>query len=88
MNINSTHYFRLSFNEANILMENIKGMDKSTLVLRLKELSKTVSDVILKESTVSLLHKIANLTDEEFDKLKKEAALNHITYPPNFTLNN
>lgn len=88
MNLYSTQYFRLTFNESNILMENknIMGLGKSSLIIRLQELSKSGADDILKHSAISLSQKIANLSESDFFKLKNAAEKGSIVYPPNFSI--
>jgi len=84
MGIYSVPFFRLTFNEANILMENIKGRDKSELLFQLENLYRNSSDEILEKSTLSLLKKIANLSENEYARLTSDALDGRILYPPNY----
>ena len=84
MEIYSSVYFRLTFNEANIFMENYKGRDKASLLIHLENLSENSYDEILRHSTISLLKKIATLSDDQYAKLVNDASQEHILYPPNY----
>ena len=84
MDIYSYQYFRLTFNEANIFMENYKGRDKASLLIHLEKLSENSYDEILRHSTISLLKKIVTLTDDEYAKLVNDAVQDHVLYPPNY----
>lgn len=84
MGIYFVPFFRLTFNEANILMENIKGRDKAELLFHLENLYRNSSDEILEKSTLSLLKKIANLSENEYARLTSDALDGRILYPPNY----
>lgn len=85
MNISSTN-FRLSFNEVNILMENISGVDKTTLVISLQNLSENASDELLKCDTINLSQKISGLTESQFARLQSDAKAGRLVYPPGYML--
>lgn len=85
MNISSTN-FRLSFNEVNILMENISGVDKTTLVINLQNLSENASDELLKRDAINLSQKISGLTESQFTRLQADAKAGRISYPPGYML--
>lgn len=84
MEMYSTQYFRLTFNEANIFMENYKGRDKASLLIHLEKLSENSYDEILRHSTISLLKKIVTLSDHEYAKLVNDAIQDRVLYPPNY----
>lgn len=86
MNMFSTQHFRLTFNEANILTVNIINLGQPDFILKLQELIKSTTDETLKEATVSLLQKIANLTSEEYIQLKQDIKQGKVSYPPNYML--
>lgn len=86
MEIYSTSYFRLTFNEANIFMENFKGRDKASLLIHLEKLSENTYDDILRQSTISLLKKIVMLSDDEYAILVNDAMQDRVLYPPNYLI--
>lgn len=87
MGIYFVPFFRLTFNEANILMENISGKDKTNLLIHLEKLSENTTDEILRRSAISLLKKIALLSEEEYARLIADASKGLVLYPPNYLLN-
>ena len=86
MKIYSTPYFRLTFNEAHILMENIKGRSKTELLFHLETLYEAESDQILTDSTLSLIKKIASLSENEYANLVNDATQGKVLYPPNYMI--
>ena len=86
MNMFSTQHFRLTFNEANILTVNIMNLSHPNFIIKLQELIKSTTDETLREATVSLLQKVANLTSEEYLLLQQDIKQGKVSYPPNYML--
>ena len=78
--------FRLTFNEAHILMENIKGRDKADLLLHIETLYENASDEILQRSALSLLKKIASISEKEYAIISNDAIEGKLIYPPNYMI--
>ena len=83
--IRDTHIC-LTFNEANIIMENIKDLSKNALMVRLKELGDNAADPLLKSNARTLLWKIGQLSDKDYSRLRDAASRQELLFPPNFPL--
>lgn len=72
----------LSFEEANILFENLLTPNHRDMIVRLDNLLTYTSDPYLKRALESLLEKIRNLTQDEFTVLFKDKEEHYILFPP------
>ena len=81
-------YVCLSFNEANILLQNNQKLDHLSMIARLDNLFRHTSDPQLRNETESLLRKIQNLTPEEYKLLMRDVESGRIFFPPNYSLPN
>lgn len=80
---------RLSFNECHIVIENIvRTRDKAFFLKRLQLLSANTKDPCLVKDLETLYEKIAVLSDDEFQTLRRDAEQNQILFPPNYALPN
>ena len=76
-----------NFNECHIIMENILMVrDKKIFLMRLKNLVPLTKDPILLQDLTSIIQKVLQMSEEEFQCLRQEAGKNHISFPPNFKL--
>ena len=80
------HYIELSFEEANILIENIQNHNLSDLIVRLDNIIENTSDIYLRMILKSVLNKIQTLTPAEYTILKTDIENNAILFPPHYTL--
>ena len=79
-------YVNLSFEEANILIENYRKQDLCGMIARLDNLLHHTIDIQLAKETNSLLTKIQALTPQEFERLSKDIESGAIIFPPNYAL--
>lgn len=76
----------LSFEEANILIENYRKQDLCGMIARLDNLLHHTVDTQLVKETNSLLTKIQALTPQEYERLSKDIESGAIIFPPNYSL--
>lgn len=79
-------YLCLTFSEANILLENIQGLSKPALIARILELRDNTSDATLKEETSTLLWKLAQLSQNDYERLISDIAQRDLLFPANYQL--
>ena len=79
-------YVNLSFEEANILIENYRKQDLCGMIARLDNLLHHTVDMQLVKETNSLLTKIQALTPQEYELLTKDIESGAIIFPPNYAL--
>ncbi len=86
----------LTFFEANILVENMKTTDGETkttrvrrkpeLLSRLKAILDNTQDPVLKEATQTLIGKLAQLSQKDYDQLAKDCQTGDLLFPANYRL--
>jgi len=79
-------YLCLSFEEANILIENYRKQDLGGLIARLDNLLHHTTDISLVKETSGLLTKLQALTPKEYELLSKDIESGAIIFPPNYVL--
>lgn len=79
-------HMRLSFSEANILLENLRSQDKAGFVARLANLAQNTIDPFLLQTLVDLNEKIMELSEEEFTALREAVSKGEVLFPANFVL--
>lgn len=79
-------YVCITFEEANILTWNVRGMDRNSFIHRLDGLIQNTSDKYLLGVLKSLQSKIQNLTETEFKQLCSDAENNKMLYPGSYQL--
>lgn len=86
----------LTFLEANILVENLKTTDPETrktkirqraeLFARLKQLIENTSDPVLQDAARTLLWKLAQLRQADYEQLSKDFQTSDLLFPGNYRL--
>ncbi len=79
-------YLCLTFSEANIVFKNIPGLTKPALIARILELRDNTSDTTLKEDASLLLWKLTQLSQDDYDRLVKDAEQGVLLFPANYQL--
>lgn len=79
-------YIRLTFNEANIIMENFKVQGKPALLARILDLQNHTKDATLREDAKTLLWKLAKMSDADYARLCTAAADGTLLFPGNYRL--
>ena len=80
---------RLSFNECNIVIENItRCRDKSFFLTRLRALRVNTEDPGLQQDILSLYEKIQSLSEEGYQQMRQDAERSAVLFPPNYSLPN
>lgn len=79
-------YICLSFDEANILIQNFRKRDFGGIIARLDNLISHTEDVYLQKELQSLLQKLRELTPEEYAKLAYDIEAGVLVFPPNYVL--
>lgn len=79
-------HMRLTFHEANILMENLRDQDKAGFIARLQNLSRHTTDPFLRRELSSLNSKVLELSEEEFTILREDVRKGKVLFPPNYDL--
>lgn len=77
---------RLSFHEANILLENLRTQNKVAFVARLTNLAQHTTDPFLLQVLVDLNNKILELTEDEFTALREAVSKGEVLFPANYVL--
>lgn len=76
----------LTFLESNILLENIKGLSKPALLVRLTDLQEQTEDALLKRAVSSLIWKLSMIGHEDYVRLTTAAASRDLLFPANYPL--
>ena len=79
-------YTCLSFDEANILIQNFRKRDFGGIIARLDNLISHTEDVYLQKELQSLFQKLRELTPEEYAKLVYDIEAGVLVFPPNYVL--
>lgn len=77
---------RLTFHEANILMENLRTQNKAEFMDRLANLSKHTPDSVLRYELNSLKVKLEELSEDEFALLRADVGKGAVLFPANYEL--
>ena len=79
-------YVCLSFDEANILIQNFRKNDLGGIIARLDNLISHTKDPYLQKEAQSLLQKLQDLTPQEYDQLLRDIEAGIVVFPPNYVL--
>ena len=79
-------YVCLTFEESNILIENVRKHNLPDIIARLDNLIIHTSDHYLQMVLNSLLKKLQSLTPNEYDILVQDIENNSLLFPPNYRL--
>ena len=79
-------YLRLTFNEATILIENIRELTLPQLIERMTQLEKNTKDPGLRADVHNILWMLKKLTLSDYDRLYQSASAGRLVFPENYLL--
>lgn len=77
---------RLTFHEANILIENLRDQNHTDFTGRLENLLRNTKDPRLQAELNQLLIKIHGLTPTEFEQLRTDTNAGTVLFPPDYLM--
>ena len=86
MLVEEKNYVCLSFEEINVLLENVQLRSLPDLIVRLDNLIQNTTDASLQKVLNSVLNKIKELTPNEYKILLSDIEQGSVLFPPFYRL--